>query len=390
MLAGALALAPTLTFAGDLPPGGSFSDDNGNVHEGSIEAIAAEAITRGCNPPANDLYCPSGTVTRGQMAAFLVRALGLTDNGVGNLFIDDDDSIFETDIDKLGTAAITRGCNPPVNDQFCPDGNVTRGQMAAFLVRAFGYSDNGGGNLFIDDNDSIFETDIDKLGTAGVTRGCNPPTNDRYCPNALVQRDQMASFLTRALGLTPMVPPPPLGPGDFVPFTVQGTGDDVPSLVVPGDNLAVLRFTYSGPSNFIVWALDDTFGKIDLLVNEIGAYSGGRPVNLHDFSWDIAVTFLDVTASAPWTIDVEPLSDARLLTTTISGSTDDVIRVSKGGIASFSFTGPSNFIVWARSIDGQLDLLVNEIGATTGNQVIPAWAEYLDIVGIGTWTITFA
>ena len=72
------------------------------------------------------------------MAAFLVRALSYTDNGGGDLFIDDDGSIFEDQIDKLATAGVTLGCNPPTNDLFCPDDNVTRGQMAAFLHRALG------------------------------------------------------------------------------------------------------------------------------------------------------------------------------------------------------------------------------------------------------------
>ena len=72
--------------------------------------------------------------------------------------------------------------------------------MAAFLVRAIGYVDDGGGNLFIDDDDSIFENDIDKLATAEVTRGCNPPVNDMYCPDSVVTRAQMAAFLHRALG----------------------------------------------------------------------------------------------------------------------------------------------------------------------------------------------
>jgi hypothetical protein len=69
------------------------------------------------------------------MAAFLVRALGYTDDGGGDLFVDDDDSSFEGDIDRLGTAGVTRGCNPPANTRFCPDDFVTRGQMAAFLFR---------------------------------------------------------------------------------------------------------------------------------------------------------------------------------------------------------------------------------------------------------------
>jgi hypothetical protein len=73
--------------------------------------------------------------------------------------------------------------------------------MAAFLVRALEYRDDGGGNRFTDDNNSVFEGAIDRLATAGVTRGCNPPVNDRFCPDQPVTRGQMAAFLTRALDL---------------------------------------------------------------------------------------------------------------------------------------------------------------------------------------------
>ncbi len=53
----------------------------------------------------------------------------------GGPFTDDDDSVFEADIEWLAAHGITFGCNPPANDHFCPDANVTRGQMAAFLHR---------------------------------------------------------------------------------------------------------------------------------------------------------------------------------------------------------------------------------------------------------------
>ena len=43
---------------------------------------------------------------------------------------------FVDDIAWLAGAGITKGCNPPDNTRFCPDNNVTRGQMAAFLHRA--------------------------------------------------------------------------------------------------------------------------------------------------------------------------------------------------------------------------------------------------------------
>jgi hypothetical protein len=78
-------------------------------------------------------------VTREELAAFLVRALGYTDDGGGDLFVDDDNSVFESAIDRLGAAGVTQGCNPPVNDRFCPQENVTRGQVAAFLKRGSSY-----------------------------------------------------------------------------------------------------------------------------------------------------------------------------------------------------------------------------------------------------------
>ncbi len=189
-----------LVLTGDeLVDSNPFIDDDDSVFESDIEWMAAVGITKGCNPPVNNRFCPDGVVTRGQMAAFLNRALDLP-AASRDWFDDDNDSVFEGDINRLAEAGITKGCNPPVSDRFCPDGKVTREQMAAFLVRALNYTDDGGGDLFTDDDDSIFEGDIDRLGTAGVTRGCNPPTNDRFCPTAYVTRGQMAAFLHRALG----------------------------------------------------------------------------------------------------------------------------------------------------------------------------------------------
>ena len=56
-------------------------------------------------------------------------------SAAGGTFTDDDTSVFEADIEWLADAGITLGCNPPTNDNFCPDKPVTRGQMAAFMHR---------------------------------------------------------------------------------------------------------------------------------------------------------------------------------------------------------------------------------------------------------------
>ncbi|MDJ0953388.1 MAG: S-layer homology domain-containing protein [Acidimicrobiia bacterium] len=208
VLAAALVLAVMTPASGadPLPPGGTFRDDDGNVHEGAIEAIAAVGITRGCNPPVNDRFCPAQSVTRGEMAAFLVRALDLDPSGE-DFFSDDDGSVFEANVNALASAGITLGCNPPDNTLFCPNDVVSRGQMAAFLVRGYGFADNGGGDIFTDDDGSVFEDAIDRLATAGITRGCNPPDNTMFCPQRPVRRDEMATFLARAGGLDPLVPP---------------------------------------------------------------------------------------------------------------------------------------------------------------------------------------
>lgn len=241
-----------------LPPGGTFTDDNGNVHEPNIEAIAAEGITKGCNPPANTLYCPSAKVNRGQMAAFLNRALNLpaTDK---DFFFDDDGTTFEADINRLAAAGITLGCNPPANTKYCPSGNVSRGQMAAFLVRGFGYTDDGGGNLFTDTADSIFKVDIDRLATAGVTLGCNPPANTKYCPGTAVLRDQMASFLARARGLKPIVPPPV-----EIPVGGKVPGQDLWALV-PGNDLSADRVNLV----FAPWGWDNYEDFVDLASKQL-------------------------------------------------------------------------------------------------------------------------
>lgn len=174
-----------------------FRDVSGSVHREAITFISDLGITKGCNPPANDRFCPDEPVTRGQMAAFLVRAQQLPD-GDAESFSDMAGSVFDGDVKRLVAAGITRGCNPPDNDRFCADETVTRGQMAAFLTRAFGYTDAGTAD-FVDDNNSVFESDIERMAQAGVTKGCNPPANDRFCPDDPLTRAEMATFLMRAL-----------------------------------------------------------------------------------------------------------------------------------------------------------------------------------------------
>src|SRR5690606_35173212 len=101
-----------------------------------INAVAAAGITLGCNPPDNTDFCPEASVTREQMASFLVRALDLPPVEVEAAFTDTSESIHAADVEALRGAGVTHGCNPPDNSDFCPYATVTREQMASFLVRA--------------------------------------------------------------------------------------------------------------------------------------------------------------------------------------------------------------------------------------------------------------
>jgi hypothetical protein len=200
-----VALAVTLTslalVAGSASAGtnSGFSDvPDDDKFAGSIAWLRTADVTRGCNPPFNTEFCPSAPVTRGQMAAFLSRALHLDAATTVDRFNDDDDSRFAADIDRLAEADIARGCNPPANDRFCPDRRVTRGEMAAFLARGFALPAAGGESPFTDAADTVFADSINRVAAADITLGCNPPANDRFCPDDFVTREQLAAFLWRA------------------------------------------------------------------------------------------------------------------------------------------------------------------------------------------------
>ena len=197
---------------------GTFLDDDGNPHEEMIEVMAARGITSGCTA-AGDRYCPGLPVTRGQMATFLVRTLQSEGAAVPtnppNAFPDDAGSVHERNIDALAAMGIVAGSG---DGRYHPANVVTRGQMALFIDRAFQLPTPAAGSSFVDVPE-IYREAVGAMAEAGITSGCNPD-GSRYCPGEAVRRDQMASFLGRALrnggpsgpSLPPGGPPPPPPP----------------------------------------------------------------------------------------------------------------------------------------------------------------------------------
>jgi hypothetical protein len=124
-------MASFLVRALDLPASATdhFGDDDDSQHEADINALAAAGITVGC---AEDRFCPGANVQRGQMASFVARALDLPE-GSADFFADDNANQHERNINRLAEAGIARGCG---DGAYCPNDVITRGQMAAFLHRA--------------------------------------------------------------------------------------------------------------------------------------------------------------------------------------------------------------------------------------------------------------
>jgi hypothetical protein len=118
----------------------------------------------------------------------------------------------------------------------------------------------------------------------------------------------------------------------------------------------------------------------DLLVNEIGAYSGTHLIDIHTGE---QTTTVEITADGSWTLDTADISTAPEAT---SGTGDSVIWVKSGNKAAITHDGVSNFAITAASSSG-IDLLVNDIGPYTGTKAIDTPA-ILDITADGNWTIT--
>ncbi|MEX1044082.1 MAG: S-layer homology domain-containing protein, partial [Acidimicrobiia bacterium] len=145
------------------PLSGTFSDDDGNVHEPNIQAIAAEAITLGCG---GDRYCPAATVRRDEMASFLARALDLAPVGSGP-FTDIAGNNHAGAINAIAAAGITLGCT---SDRYCPADPVRRDEMASFLARAFDLP--AAPSPFTDTAGNVHEENIGAIAADGITLGC--------------------------------------------------------------------------------------------------------------------------------------------------------------------------------------------------------------------------
>lgn len=170
-----------------VPPSGFYDVPEGHPFESEIVWLADQGITTGCETAR---YCPDAPVTRGEMAVFMSRALGLP-GGPTTPFADVVGHPYRDHVQRIYAADITQGCETTL---YCPEVNLNRAQMAAFIARAYDLPAAGPAG-FSDTNGHPFEDEIDRLAAAGITLGCS---SSNFCPHDAVTRGQMAAFLKRA------------------------------------------------------------------------------------------------------------------------------------------------------------------------------------------------
>jgi len=203
-------------------PGPSYVIDNGSADYGAIPGGA----TVNCATATNDCMAVTITGSRPQQhfdaslteqptPGFLAPDSGMTPKvwtlHVGESFTDvPTTNNFYKFIETIFHNGITGGCG--AGTDYCPGNNVTRAQMAVFLLKA----KNGAmytppactGTVFGDVpcTGGIFDPWIEDLASQGITGGCqvSPPL---YCPGNPVTRAQMAVFLEKTLRGAPYVPP---------------------------------------------------------------------------------------------------------------------------------------------------------------------------------------
>ena len=172
--------------------------EDAGTHQANVEFLRQRGVLDGTEC-SQGRFCPSEPVQRWVMAVWLVRVLDGEDPKFSNDygFVDvESGQWWRPYVERLAELEVTRGCSAkPL--KFCPYDNLTRAQMASFLVRAYNLTESIPFG-FVDTVENIHEDSINALAASGITYGCeiNPPM---YCPNEDVTRAQLGSLLARTI-----------------------------------------------------------------------------------------------------------------------------------------------------------------------------------------------
>jgi hypothetical protein len=193
-------------------------------------------IAAGCSTIPLD-YCPNSTTTRGEMAVFLIAAIegGNSFTYTTTPYFTDvpPSSPYFKFIQKVKDLGITGGCTATA---YCPNDSVTRAEMAVFIIasryRTTPYTYPSTPYFTDVPPSNLFFPFVQKTAQVGITAGCG---GGLFCPDETLTRGQMAVFIVTGL-LNELLPtgtpvitsafPNSVTPGQSLTVTLTGVNTD--------------------------------------------------------------------------------------------------------------------------------------------------------------------
>lgn len=171
-----------------------FVDDDDSQFEAEIEVLANAGVTQGCGAPEAQTFCPDQPVTRGEFAVFLGRAVDIGAGPVDRFQDVAAEAPIADAVGGLAEAEVVAGC---AQDRFCPGQVVTRAEAATFVARTVDVS--GEEPQAFDDlpRDSPFFEPVGRLAAAGIVQACDV-TGEQFCPQRPITRAEVARLLVEA------------------------------------------------------------------------------------------------------------------------------------------------------------------------------------------------
>jgi trimeric autotransporter adhesin len=224
------------------PVAGAASFDDvkpGSWYEGAVNYVTENGYMNGTDKG----FEPMKPLTRAEAAGIFANRFDLYDTNLEADFSDVKDGAWYHN----AVAAVSENgiMGSTGNEMFSPDRKITRGEMAALIVRAYGFEVEGEvEHTFTDIEGNMFENDIATLVAWGITNG---KTDELFAPGDTVSRAEMAAFIQKADEAEAPIPGPVVESvkaidATSVEVTLEGTytQEEVDALIAAGYELTVV------------------------------------------------------------------------------------------------------------------------------------------------------
>lgn len=172
-----------------------FTDVEGTTHEVAIECLYEFGVANGTTATT---FVPAGNVTRAQLATLIARTLafaGRTLDPADAGFEDLGGTVHTDAINALANLGVITGKS---ETDFDPDGLATRAQTASIVARSIpeGLPDDPPDAFTDDDGATAHHRAINQLAAVGIVTGVS---EDQFDPDGFLSRGASSSVVARAL-----------------------------------------------------------------------------------------------------------------------------------------------------------------------------------------------